>query len=139
MEDICREIIERQKKQTDQLTQRLLEYIRAHSLDYDISMERVADNFGLSINRLCNIVKEATNYAFREYVVINRMHKAKQLLEETDILINEISLMVGYSNVSHFIKTFKANYNITPSQYRTQMQVKLGRLGTHSTELPSNH
>ncbi len=51
-----------------------------------------------------------------------RMEKAKQYLEYSDTSISEISELLGFSTVSHFIKQFKSYYNTTPLQYRTLTQ-----------------
>ena len=51
-----------------------------------------------------------------------RMEKAKQYLQYSDTSISEISEILGFSTVSHFIKLFKSYYNTTPLQFRTLTQ-----------------
>lgn len=47
-----------------------------------------------------------------------RLYSAKELLNETDYSIKEISYMLGYSVPSHFIRFFKRNAGVTPNKYR---------------------
>ncbi|MNP83828.1 HTH-type transcriptional regulator YesS [compost metagenome] len=54
---------------------------------------------------------------FTEYLTELRMDKAKALLKESDIMINEIALLVGYQP-SYFIRLFKKLEGITPGRFR---------------------
>lgn len=42
------------------------------------------------------------------------------MLQETNISIQEISLLLGYEYVSHFFLVFKKNTGFTPGEYRNQ-------------------
>ena len=55
-----------------------------------------------------------------EYRNFLRLNKAKQYLEYGEISIQEIANLLGYSTVSHFIKSFKEYYGISPLAYRNQ-------------------
>ena len=47
-----------------------------------------------------------------------RFDKAISYLKFGDISVQEISDMLGYATVSHFIKEFKRRFGISPLQYR---------------------
>ncbi len=47
-----------------------------------------------------------------------KIRTAKQLLSDTDMLIDEIAIQVGFSSVTAFARFFKRNLEITPVQYR---------------------
>jgi two-component system response regulator YesN len=51
-----------------------------------------------------------------------RIKEAKRLLEETDMLVIEISQKVGYENEKHFMKIFKGVCGVSPTEYRKNMQ-----------------
>ena len=53
-----------------------------------------------------------------EYRNLMRLESAKTYLEYGEISVQEISDMLGYSTVSHFIKEFKRRYGCPPMQYR---------------------
>lgn len=48
------------------------------------------------------------------------MKKAEELLSETDMNIDQISIQVGYLNTSSFRRKFKQETGLTPSQYRSK-------------------
>ena len=50
------------------------------------------------------------------------MKKAKTLLKNGNMTVENISEAVGYPNVEHFIRTFKKIFDMTPIQYRNQNQ-----------------
>ena len=55
-------------------------------------------------------------------VIEQRLAKAKQLLEFTDMRIQEIALQCGYRNESHFMRQFKLKVGITALQFRQSKQ-----------------
>ena len=46
------------------------------------------------------------------------MEKAKELLKETDLKIQDICLMVGYNDVRYFRKLFARSTGLSPNEYR---------------------
>lgn len=52
-----------------------------------------------------------------EYVINKRMEIAKNLLDERRIKVKEAAVLVGYSNIGYFSKTFKEKYGFSPSEY----------------------
>ena len=49
---------------------------------------------------------------------------ARRLLQETALSVNGIALEVGYSDYSHFTKTFRQMFGMTPSVYRQERETK---------------
>lgn len=93
-------------------------YVHEHYADYEISLDRMSEQFGLSINALSKLFKEEIGIGFKEYVTNLRVEKGKQLLKEEELSVAEITGQLGYTNPSHFIKIFKRYEGITPNQYR---------------------
>ena len=58
------------------------------------------------------------------YSRMNKMKKAKELLEDNKLSILEISLAVGYSNGGKFSKAFKETFGMLPTEYRREIKVK---------------
>ena len=53
-----------------------------------------------------------------QYINNYRLEKAAYLLTSTNNSIMDISLEVGFDNLSYFNKLFKKKYNITPKEFR---------------------
>lgn len=88
-----------------------------------ISLNEIADRFGINPNYLSGKFKEETGVNFIDYLTCVRIEKAKFLLCETSLSINEISLNIGYNYQTYFQKVFKKIEGITPLDYRLLKKV----------------
>ncbi len=68
--------------------------------------------------------KAATGSTLIEYLQNLRVERAKQLFEEGDIPIEEVSVEVGYQDVSFFRRLFKRLTGLSPGQYRRMFQAQ---------------
>ncbi|WP_240421996.1 helix-turn-helix domain-containing protein [Paenibacillus periandrae] len=110
---------------------RILEYISRHYMQSDLSMNRIADIFQLSVPYLSKIFKEHTESNFTDYLIQLRMNKAKQLLEEGNAKVVHIAEKVGYSNSHSFIRIFKKVTGLTPGEYREQFILERSKTNVH--------
>ena len=95
----------------------MLAYIQECYLD-KITLAMLADQFHLSEKYVSRFFVTHFHMPFSNYVVHLRLTHARQLLETTDEPITEIAMKSGFSNVSYFIRSFKAMYGMAPLQYR---------------------
>ena len=75
----------------------------------------------------------ATGFKPTEYVQRLRIEEAKQLLETTQVAIEDISAEVGYEDPAYFRRLFKKKAGVSPAKYRTKYQAirYLGETGFH--------
>lgn len=97
-----------------------LNYIKEHCTDYDLSLDRVAEEFQLTSPYLCSIIKKQTGVSYKKFLTKMRLEEAKRLLKDTDLNVINISQTIGYNNVSHFIKVFQEHIGMTPGKYREE-------------------
>ena len=93
------------------------DFIDAHFLQ-PINLEEIATVACLShyhFLRLFKSVFETTPY---QYVIGKRLQKAAQMLEETDEMIGDISMIVGFETLPAFSDSFRREYGVSPSRYR---------------------
>ncbi|WP_315080463.1 AraC family transcriptional regulator [uncultured Clostridium sp.] len=62
--------------------------------------------------------KKYTGKTCIQFIKNYRLEKAANLISNTDLSITEISLEVGFSNISYFIRSFKEKYNATPKEFK---------------------
>lgn len=67
---------------------------------------------------LTHCFKDATGYSPKQYLVLHRISRAKELLAETDLPAAEAAYRSGFSDVNNFIRTFKRDTGLTPLRYR---------------------
>jgi two-component system response regulator YesN len=89
----------------------------------EISLSTVAEKFGYSEHGLSKLFKKIIGENFLEYLTRVRVDNAKRLMMESERSINEISQLVGYTNVQTFIRVFKRLENITPGQYKEDIKL----------------
>jgi AraC-like DNA-binding protein len=94
-------------------------YVDANLADPNLSVESVADEFGLSRNYFGRLFKELRGVTLTEYVNAQRVNRACELLRgEGEESVRSIATMVGIQNVNYFYHLFKKQLGMTPTQYR---------------------
>lgn len=88
----------------------------------DLNMAVVSNYISMNYSMLSYLFKQYTGTNFVNYLKDIRMREAKKLLAETDLKIIEVSQKVGYDNEKHFMKIFKSECGVSPSEYRKNMQ-----------------
>ncbi|WP_127579496.1 response regulator transcription factor [Paenibacillus koleovorans] len=94
-----------------------LEYVSQH-LDKRIGLEEVAEHLHLNTSYFSRLFKKETGRTFIDYVTHAKLNRAKELLDQTNYPIGKIAELLGYDNLSYFIKLFKAHLGVTPVEYR---------------------
>ncbi len=85
----------------------------------DISVNKIAQMVYLSPNYISLIFKKETGVTVTDYLTGIRIDRAKELLKDTELLIQQVSEMVGYEDASYFSKVFKKVTGIHPLRYRS--------------------
>lgn len=114
---------------SDQNRKRIEEAVRYIQENYqkDLNMAMVSNYVSMNYSLFSITFKEYTGQNFVNYLKNIRVTKAKQLLENTDEKILDISRKVGYENEKHFMKTFKSICGVSPSEYRKNMELMKGK------------
>jgi YSIRK-targeted surface antigen transcriptional regulator len=89
------------------------------NISSDLSCATLAEHFSVHRNRLSAKFREDTGKTLSEFVMHEKIRRAKNLLAGTDKPFSEISYYLGFSSQSHFQTTFKRFVNQTPKEYRT--------------------
>lgn len=84
----------------------------------NISLEIIAKDLYYSPNYLNYIFKQNTGENIYEYLTIQRIEKAKELLMDPKLKLYEITEMVGYKHAAYFSNVFKKYAGMTPKEYR---------------------
>ncbi|MBR1930537.1 MAG: response regulator [Lachnospiraceae bacterium] len=106
-----------------QKIQQAVIYIR-ENYDKDLNMAVVSNYISMNYSLFSYAFKQYTGTNFVNFLKDIRMEKAKELLENTDLRIIEISQKIGYENEKHFMKIFKVTCGVSPTEYRRNMQYK---------------
>lgn len=95
----------------------IVRYINEYYME-GLSLHMLADKFYISPYYLSRSFKEATGFAFVEYMNSVRIKEAKKLLEGSPLKVNLIARKVGFGSVTHFGRVFKAVTGHAPLYFR---------------------
>ncbi len=124
---ICKRI--KRKSARDDLIGNAKNYYNEIQPAIDYISSNLDDNNGLSENSLAKLLnvsvstlrrqfKQYTQMNPKEFIIHSRMAYAEYLLRKTKLSVIEVSMRVGYNEVSGFNRTFKAFFNTSPAKYR---------------------
>lgn len=103
--------------------ERILYYINVNAMDAEkMRLEHLANEFMLSANYISIYIKKQTGFSVQQHVMQHKIKAAERLLKQSNYNINEISDQLGFNDVSHFNKIFKAHKKISPSAFRKEVQ-----------------
>lgn len=97
----------------------VLEYIDKHSAE-NIIIEELAEKCGMCYSNFAKQFKAQFGQTCKEYIEFVRICKADTLLLYTDKTLDYISQETGFTDSSHFIRTYKKIKGETPKQRRNQ-------------------
>ena len=100
-----------------------LAYIE-ENYDKDLNMAVISNYVSMNYSLFSYAFKQYTGKNFVNYLKELRVNEAKRLLEETDMRVIEIGQKVGYENEKHFMKLFKSQCGVSPTEYRKNMQFR---------------
>lgn len=84
----------------------------------NITLTELAENYKISTGHLSNLIKRELKLSFSEYIAARRIQRAKELLADDTLSIEQIAGMVGYKDYFYFTKVFKKVAGVSPSKYR---------------------
>lgn len=96
--------------------QQVVDYIHSY-LDRPLHLAELAEISGISQYHFCRLFKHSIGVAPYQYVLQQRMEKAKELLQQRKYAIAEIALLVGCTDQSRFAKHFKKYFGVTPGMF----------------------
>nr|WP_242028581.1 AraC family transcriptional regulator [Pseudanabaena sp. FACHB-2040] len=94
-----------------------IDYIHTY-LNRELSLAKLASVVNISPTYFASLFKQATGISPHQYVIQQRVEKAKLMLKKTDLAIADIALQVGFSSQSHLTQQFKRLTGMTPKQIR---------------------
>jgi len=93
------------------------EYIFYHIKDR-ITIEELADEFGVSASYLSRLFKKETGVSISAYIREQKIEVAKNLLRYSDYSLIDIANRLSFSSQSHFIQQFRESVGMTPKKFR---------------------
>lgn len=116
---VCVNKLPEVKKNESCKDERLMNMINFMQANYQtVTLEDMAAQFHLSEPYISKYIREKSGKTFVEQVTNIRMKKARTLLKNGNMTVENIATAVGYPSVEHFNRTFKKLFAMTPVEFR---------------------
>lgn len=98
----------------------MLNYVQFNFMN-EITIRDIAQACACSQSTVCHVFKQYTGESIKKYIDNLRINQAKRLLSTSDLPINRIAQLCGFSNINYFPTVFKKQIGISPTEYRRQI------------------
>ncbi|MBR7132879.1 MAG: AraC family transcriptional regulator [Clostridia bacterium] len=95
----------------------MLKYISEHITE-KIGLEDVAKSVNLSVSHCCYLFKKEMNITIYDIIIKERVYLAQEYILSGELTLKQISVICGFYDYSHFLKSFKKVTGILPSDYK---------------------
>ncbi len=112
----ARQAIESIEISKDPQMERIFHFI-SQNFDKDLTVHSICTDLKIAEHNFYQIFRR-NGIKFAKYLNLVRIEKAKELLLTTDKKVTDIALLVGFLDPDYFYKLFKAQTNLTPSEFR---------------------
>ena len=107
--------LEKTEAASDSLCDRIVQYINSHP--ETVTLREIAEHFSYHPNYISTLLHNELGKTYSRIVLEKRMDRAVILMKGTDLSVEEIAAMLGYTNQSSFYKAFKEYFGTTPRDY----------------------
>jgi AraC-like DNA-binding protein len=105
---------EERMNQYSQPISRVIRYINRNIYEA-ITINQVADYHSINPHYLSSLFHQEVGMTPSQYIRQRKMEEAKRMLTLSGFSIAEVSDLLGYCDISHFSRVFKAYYGVCPS------------------------
>ncbi len=116
------ELIEdRKAKKIEQIKLIILDLVRRddekNPLNENYS-DYIVEKTGMDYHYLSNLFSSVENITIEQYIILQKIERAKELLKYGELTLSEIAFKLGYSSVQHLSNQFKKITGLTASQFK---------------------
>ena len=105
----------RVEPESGEIIEKMVRFMDEH-LDH-VTLSMLSAAFGYHPAYISSRLSEKTGKTFSQILLSQRMERAVFLMKNTDLSIEEITPMIGYTDKSNFHKAFREYYGMTPRQF----------------------
>jgi len=117
VENLLRKPVTRPSSRAQALLEEIRVFLQSH-YQYDITRDSVAAQFGVTPNHLSRLFQTHGRMTFTSYLTHVRIDRAKHLLRNYNLKLDDIAARCGYHDTPYFWHVFKRMTETTPMAYR---------------------
>lgn len=97
--------------------EKVMSIIENHLGNSEFTVEDFQKEIGMSRMQLHRKLKALTGHSASEFMRIQRLVRASEMLSQGYINISEVCYQTGFSSLSYFDRCFKKQFGVTPKEY----------------------
>lgn len=110
-----------QSRQNSEMINLVIHFFE-ENIEKRLTLDRIAAFSGLSASRLSALFKQRTGHSPLKYFNFMKIRKACELLDNTHLKLNQISLKLGVDDPYYFSRLFSRVMGISPKAYRKRLE-----------------
>lgn len=116
----CIKSCEKKYSPSSKIISNALDYIIENYTNPNLTLNTISSHADVSEVHLRRLFQSALNISPLKYITNLKIKKAKEMLENSNYKISEISSICGFSNPYYFSRIFKSQTGMTPTDYKLQ-------------------
>ena len=120
LEGIVRQLDAKDLGRTAVADRQISAYVRRHYFQHDLSLNRVAETFGVSPQYINRVLHKGGCVSFHAMLTRLRLEAARGLLEHGERPVCDIARETGWESGSYFSRVFQKNYGVRPTLWRAR-------------------
>lgn len=104
----------------DSFMKRIRDFFDTNIDNEEVAVSDICEAMNMSRTQLYRKFGALTNRSVSDYFRSFRLHRARQLLLNSDLNVTQVAFEVGFKNLSHFSKSFASEFGISPSQFKKE-------------------
>lgn len=117
-------LVNEEQSSISPIVQQVISHIDKHYGE-ELSLKTLAQKYNINPSYLGQVFNKEIGESFSDYLNKIRNEKAKELLLNTNLKVNEIAVKVGYIDTSYFYRKFRDYFGISPNTMRSSKNYKL--------------
>eukprot|EP00831_Metopus_contortus_P052426 TRINITY_DN4400_c0_g1_i1.p1 TRINITY_DN4400_c0_g1~~TRINITY_DN4400_c0_g1_i1.p1 ORF type:complete len:289 (+),score=34.00 TRINITY_DN4400_c0_g1_i1:202-1068(+) len=94
------------------------------SFQSSLDFQGLAAKTGVTLEHLGRVYRKASGYSISQALRQRRLKNAAELLKNSRVVISEVAMCSGFQDLSYFFRSFKAEFSISPAEYRKRYGLK---------------
>lgn len=101
----------------DNIVEMIIHYMK-ENIEKHICLQDISDYLGYSTSHYSMLFKRKTGHSPMNYLNLLKIQQACQLLDDTDMKINQICYKIGIDDAYYFSRLFTKTMGLSPKEYR---------------------
>ena len=102
-------------------TEAARDFLLQNLSDPDLRQEAIAASIGVSEVYLRRLFRKHYGQSPNQFLTNERLRRARELMWNPDLTLEEIALQSGFSTLQYFCRQFKKEFNVSPGRFREKL------------------